>query len=50
MTVAKEVARMERQCGLDVTDEDALRELKFGLTEVVYEWAKGEVQLYVCHI
>lgn len=43
MSVAKGVAEIERQCGLDVTDEDALRELKFGLTEVIYEWAKGEV-------
>ena len=43
MNVSRGIAGVERQCGLDVSDEDALIELKFGLTEVVYEWAKGEV-------
>ena len=38
-----EIARVERECGLDSSDEDALSVLKFGLVEVVYEWARGKV-------
>ena len=46
--MAKYVASIERECGLDITGEDAERELKFGLTEVVYHWAQGEVHVCVC--
>jgi len=45
--MAKYVASIERGCGLDVTSEDAVRELKFGLTEVVYRWAQGEVCVFI---
>ena len=31
---------------MDTSVEDYLRELKFGLVEVVYEWACGMVKLY----
>jgi antiviral helicase SKI2 len=35
------VARIQRDCGLDVREEDVLAGLKFGLVEVVHEWANG---------
>ena len=38
---ATQIAETERQFGLDVSVEDAIKELKFGLVEVVYEWANG---------
>ncbi len=41
--MAKYVAGIERESCLDRTDEEAVNELKFGLTEVVYHWALGEV-------
>ena len=40
---ATELAETERQFGMDVSAEDAVRDLKFGLVEVVYEWARGMV-------
>lgn len=43
MEVVLKIAQLERECGLDISDEDALNNLKFGLTEVVYEWACGRV-------
>ncbi|KAJ3021953.1 hypothetical protein HKX48_007426 [Thoreauomyces humboldtii] len=39
--IAVRVGDIQRGCGLDVRAEDALANLKFGLVEVVYEWAKG---------
>ncbi len=39
---------MERNFGLDVSIEDAVGELKFGLVEVVYQWAEGKVR-FVLH-
>ena len=38
---AIEIAETERRFGLDVSVDDAIKELKFGLVEVVYEWANG---------
>lgn len=38
---AIEIAETECQFGLDASVEDAIDELKFGLVEVVYEWANG---------
>lgn len=35
------VAQTQRSVGLDILVEDALGNLKFGLVEVVYEWARG---------
>ncbi|KAJ3053769.1 hypothetical protein HK097_003454, partial [Rhizophlyctis rosea] len=39
--IAMRVAETQYECGLDVRREDALAGLKFGLVEVVYEWARG---------
>lgn len=38
---ALRVGHVQRECGLDVREEDALQNLKFGLVEVVHEWALG---------
>ena len=43
LSKAIEIAEIECQFKLDVISEDADKELKFGLVEVVYEWAKGMV-------
>ena len=40
---ATQIASTECQFGLDVSVEDAINELKFGLVEVAYEWANGMV-------
>lgn len=40
---ATRIAEIEHQFRLDGTSEDADKELKFGLIEVVYEWANGMV-------
>ena len=37
--IATRVAQVQQAEGLDVRVEDALSKLKFGLVEVVYEWA-----------
>lgn len=42
---ATRIALCEREHGIDTSVEDYLNELKFGLVEVVYEWAKGMVRL-----
>ncbi|KAI8587624.1 antiviral helicase [Geranomyces variabilis] len=41
VAIAERVADVQRSCGLDVRREDALANVKFGLVEVVHEWAKG---------
>ena len=41
ITEAIRIANTEHRCGLDVSIDDAINELKFGLTQVVYEWANG---------
>ena len=41
--VATQVALKERELGLDSSVEESIKELKFGLVEVVYEWANGLV-------
>ena len=40
-SVAAKVANIQRECGLDVLEEEAVRSLRLGLVEVVYEWARG---------
>ena len=35
------IANIQRTNGLDVLPEEAVAKLKFGLVEVVYEWARG---------
>lgn len=39
--LAGEISRTQRDCGIDVLEEDAIRNIKTGLVEVVYEWARG---------
>ncbi|KAK5668535.1 Antiviral helicase ski2 [Batrachochytrium dendrobatidis] len=39
--LAIKIAEVQHSCGLDVRKDDALAGLKFGLVEVVYEWARG---------
>lgn len=38
---ATRVAKIQIDCGLDVREEDIISNLKFGLVEVVHEWATG---------
>ena len=46
---ATRIALCEREQGIDVSVEDSLKVLKFGLVEVVYQWASGMVStLCVC--
>ena len=45
--MATKIAETERQFGMDTSVEDCLRELKFGLVEVVYEWARGMVSDHI---
>ncbi|XP_061475421.1 superkiller complex protein 2 [Rhineura floridana] len=40
-SVAKEIALLQRKCGLQESVEDFVEQYKFGLVEVVYEWARG---------
>ena len=44
MEVATGIAETERKFNMDTSVEDYLKELKFGLVEVVYEWARGMVR------
>jgi antiviral helicase SKI2 len=39
--VVTKLAEIQREHGLDIRPEDAVSDLKFGLVEVVYEWARG---------
>ncbi|XP_078061704.1 superkiller complex protein 2-like, partial [Mustelus asterias] len=39
--VAERIATLQRECNLQESIEDFVDQLKFGLVEVVYEWAKG---------
>lgn len=43
LEVATQIAKLEKGNGLNVSEEDAISDLKFGLVEVVYEWACGKV-------
>ncbi|KAI8380104.1 NUC185 domain-containing protein [Blakeslea trispora] len=38
---ASKIAQLQVDCGLAISVEDYVNNLKFGLVEVVYEWAKG---------
>ncbi|KAI5087367.1 helicase SKI2W isoform X1 [Silurus meridionalis] len=39
--VAQRIGELQRECGLSQTAEDFVSQFKFGLTEVVYCWARG---------
>ncbi|XP_053329960.1 SKI2 subunit of superkiller complex protein [Spea bombifrons] len=40
-SLAERLAVVQRECGLRESVEDFVAQYKFGLTEVVYEWARG---------
>ena len=44
--MATQIALTEREHGIDTSVEEYLKELKFGLVEVVYEWARGMVIMH----
>lgn len=46
LTYARKVAQIQADCGLPISVEDYINGLKFGLVEVVYEWARGLVSFY----
>jgi len=48
MDIAAQIAQMERQFGIDTSVEDYVKELNFGLVEVVYEWANEMVRICRC--
>ncbi|KAM9777114.1 helicase SKI2W [Syngnathus typhle] len=41
LSVAKRIGELQRDCGLPQTAEEFVGQFKFGLTEVVYCWARG---------
>lgn len=43
LCVAQRIGDLQRDCGLAQTAEDFVSQFKFGLTEVVYCWARGMV-------
>lgn len=44
-SVAEQIALLQRKCGLQESVEDFVEQYKFGLVEVVYEWARGMVRM-----
>ena len=48
MDIAAQIGQMERQFGIDTSVEDYMKELNFGLVEVVYEWANEMVRICRC--
>ncbi|XP_019620739.1 PREDICTED: helicase SKI2W-like [Branchiostoma belcheri] len=41
IAMATRLAELQRECGVNVQVEDCVEELKFGLTEAVFQWANG---------
>ncbi|KAK7124809.1 hypothetical protein R3I94_019012 [Phoxinus phoxinus] len=41
LSVAQRIGELQRDCGIGQTAEDFVGQFKFGLTEVVYCWARG---------
>ncbi|XP_029023350.1 helicase SKI2W [Betta splendens] len=41
LSVAKRIGELQRDCGISQTAEEFVGQFKFGLTEVVYCWARG---------
>lgn len=50
LEVVADIANVERSFGLDTSVEEYQNEFKFGLIEVVYEWAKGEEFLKIIEL
>ena len=44
LAIARDIADVERSFGLSRSSDEYEEELKFGLMEVVHEWAKGKVR------
>ena len=38
---AKALARIQIDCGMSLTEEEYVASFRFGLVQVVYEWARG---------
>lgn len=43
LAVAQRIGELQRDCGIPQTAEEFVGQFKFGLTEVVYCWARGMV-------
>lgn len=43
LAVAQRIGELQRDCGITQTAEEFVGQFKFGLTEVVYCWARGMV-------
>ncbi|KAI8070677.1 NUC185 domain-containing protein [Gongronella butleri] len=41
LTYARKIAQIQADCGLPISVEDYVNGFRFGLVEVVYEWARG---------
>lgn len=41
--IARKIGETQRECGLKEPVEQFVEQFKFGLAEVVYEWACGKV-------
>lgn len=46
LSYAKKLAELQAECGLSISVEDYVGSFRFGLVEVVYEWAKGLVSFF----
>ncbi|XP_013915981.1 PREDICTED: helicase SKI2W, partial [Thamnophis sirtalis] len=49
-SVAEQIALLQRKCGLQESIEDFVEQYKFGLVEVVYEWARGMPFAEIAHL
>lgn len=45
--MAARIAEVERTCGIRTSIEEYQAQFKFGLVEVVYEWARGMVRCFI---
>ena len=45
--VAARLAQLEQDCGVDTSVEEYLKEFHWGLTEVIYEWSRQMVRIFV---
>lgn len=46
LSVAQRIGELQRDCGIPQTAEEFVGQFKFGLTEVVYCWARGMVSRF----
>lgn len=47
LSVAQRIGELQRDCGIPQTAEEFVGQFKFGLTEVVYCWARGMVSQFL---